>query len=565
MTTAELYQSSLESAERAQRAPVPARFFVSMAAIYLLIIGSYFSLYTPLHAVVINNWWINPALTLLVAGLCSSLLIAAIGTGSNSLAGLLPVWIVVISLGSVVAAYEIAVLIQMAGGQIEALKPLWEYIPSIGQRYATPSQASFVIAHSAGIVVLEELAKLAPVLVLIAIGQIRSMQSALCAAALTGLTYGLMESNCYGYTDFVGVGEPLTEYLSRYFTMSTTHALWDATGAGVAMLLCLRGSSLGGCVLGFIVTITMHLCHNFLQEIFTPAVQVATILGVIFPVYVLTKRGWRTALPQPPRSGAAIMISIGFTLLLTTVSAAAHFVQWDTSKVTQQVVLVSQSMDQISRVLEKTDAPFNPQMVDEFDARQPIEARMGQDLKDLAHWVRDAGPNRHNAAAHITRIDLVAGRFRPADIRLSINAQRPFELLDDLSHELNRISRSANLQPQHPATLRWNVTVDSVDTTASVPQDGSFKFFLILLNGKQADEPLVPAAQSDVFAASLASPWAAEMTAQNNCAILSLAGMDSRGGCRILDYAVLPTKSLDGNVKLARGTLIRLKVMSDQQ
>ncbi|HVT91168.1 MAG TPA: PrsW family glutamic-type intramembrane protease, partial [Tepidisphaeraceae bacterium] len=444
----------------------------------------------------------------------------------------------------------------------DILGPISEYIPPPHGQPASSSQVLFIAANFVGFVIAEEVAKLVPVLVMIRMKWIRTTQAALCCGALAGMVFGLIESNCYGYIDFLGVGQPITEYLGRYVTMSTTHGLWDALGAGSAMWLGRRKARQGGsapfaaCVAGFLLTVAIHLCHNTLQAAISPVIQLITILGILLPAYILIKNGWqhREISPEELRP---VPVVLALAILLGAGSAMAILVPWMPLRTGQQVALLSENVSQLDHLMAGEDWDNLQRITEEIEVCQPSLPRLHDSFAQIIQYLRDDGTHE------IARMTVGTGAFSPVMLRRSIATRHPQRLLNDVRYELNRASNSSELSTINPTIRRWQIEITSIESPIQHPVDG--KLCMILLSGQKLDEMLVPEELSESFESNLAAPWRTDVALQETQPILVLGHIDSHGNGRLLDAVAIPPKSFRGQLHLMRGSLANVHIHFDAE
>jgi hypothetical protein len=543
-----------------QEREIPPRFYLGMAALYALVILPYLTVYTSLGWVAISVLWINPIITFVCAAAVASLLLLAIGMGETSRKAMVRLLLVVFVLGVIVDVAEVAVAYVAEGGKID-----WQIMQSVPRDYDsqhTVLDVVVAIGLTIGTVVVEECSKLLPVLVLIAFGKIRSMQAGIAAAALAGLTFGLIESNLYGYINLQGM--QISEYLMRYFSMSVTHALWDALGAGVAFLFVRNGQpTLRSCFGGFVLTCVLHLSHNALQAIITPTIQAVTICFLLLPVYILTKSARRKSKVV---DDFAFEIPIaGFIVLLFTVaSAAAMFLPTQTYRTAEQVCEYAHTVNQIAWMLNGKEVDSADSTIKEMSTQDITIPHLRDDLLDALHQVQ--AQQSLDGADRTYAILLNAVKVSPSMIQSAIVKRRPYLDLDDARHALNGVNAAADLQLPFKRIRRWDITVKSVTLPDAVTKNGGdVELHVLLASGQQLADTLFPAVLSDAFTAHRPLPsWQTSLSLAEDRPIVILYGVD-QNAAYVLDASPLPFADFTGELRMPRGCAVNLSVQYDGQ
>ena len=183
-------------------------------------------------------------------------------------------------------------------------------------------------ARFAGMLVMEELIKLTPVLVLVWRGRIRNAQGAMLCGVLSGLSFGCVEGISYGYLVYPVAQEPVTTYLTRFFIMSPLHGIWDALAGGLIFFLAgharsntARGPTFGSAAAAFACAVVFHVTHNALQAILGPMMQIATVFALLAPLYLMAKHARKRAAAEGSPDGGQLVgdlhlltfcLSVGF-------------------------------------------------------------------------------------------------------------------------------------------------------------------------------------------------------------------------------------------------------------
>jgi hypothetical protein len=268
---------------------VPLRFRIGMALIYLTLLMSFFSLNTSAGSQPLEEE-AAPWLTLGSVVLCSALFVTAFGTARKGL-----------------IAFSVLVPLLLGGAVIYGelafnhwLKPFIEPLVRDRTREALLEAAPYIALGLAFVVfvpLVEEAAKLVPLLLLCRWRRIPDMRSAMICGALAGMCFGVIEANVYAFIEYGPEKFEAGQWIIRYYGMCLTHGMWDALGGALMFCFLSRGSTGGGAIFKSWATVSIvHLAHNGLQAIIGPVTQIATMIGLLLPIYILARRAWR----EPP-------------------------------------------------------------------------------------------------------------------------------------------------------------------------------------------------------------------------------------------------------------------------
>src|SRR5688572_24760951 len=163
---------------------VPKRFFIGMAALYVLMLGLFFALESPLYETMPSWPWLMPAMAGGSFLLVSTLFVIIIGRGRTS--GLLLAACTILSLAfAVVAAVYSTNLAYDSSGRVGALEPALRPIRWFADRINDPeAPLAARLAVQLGTIPLEHALIMLPVFVLLALRVLRTPQAAMLAAAL---------------------------------------------------------------------------------------------------------------------------------------------------------------------------------------------------------------------------------------------------------------------------------------------------------------------------------------------------------------------------------------------
>ena len=535
----------------------------------------FFSNISPLRTVVFDPRLLNPIITAATVGLCGSLLLLAVGPLDLKASTLISLLFIVFELGVIVDVLEEALNMADKGVKISFFEPMAQAMRATRDAPIDSHDLMILLATSLGMIAAEELSKLGVVLVFIRMRLIRSPQAAIGCAALAGLTFGLIESNAYGYLNFAAGQSALPEYFTRYLIMSPVHALWDMIGVGIAFALAARRgvgasdpqpSSLD-CVLAFIVTNIIHNAHNDLQPAVGAQTQYVSVLLVLLIVYVLAKKAWRGAAWPPAHSNArGGLVFLG--LLLGGGSVAMGFVPRQTALAAEKVDQYAENIRLLQNALEHPEA-MDLQSASfrnfEFQIGQfrPSEAGVGDAIHELLEDVRHQSAMPHEvtfAPFWLENMNTLSS------VNQTIRDRRAAFLLNQCRFAANDISWQHDLDPQFGPTSFWRVEAANVE----LPQ-------LLLHTIHTANICLVIVTsdndQSNYFAAacgpkmapntsSTAKSWKSELYLESVKPTLCVVAING-DNARVVDRIELPEKDFSGELSGKNGSGVRLIVQHE--
>jgi hypothetical protein len=270
---------------------VPPRFFIGMGMIFTVLMGALFTIGTRIESMHPRAVQWAPMLTAISLVVCGSAFLMAFGAPQPKAILLATSLALVFSIIAMVPEYF-------------AHKPIRD-----DQSNYTPIdimlQLGALLVLIIALPLLVEAAALLPTFILIRLGRVTSMRSAMICAAISGLICGLIESNEYAFLGHELPGLGGGQWVGRFVGWSLTHGVWAAAGAGLAYHFARRKlesvPSTGDFVKAFAIIFAVHFADALLALI-TPATQIVTMLALLPVVYGLGKSAWReepAGEPQP--------------------------------------------------------------------------------------------------------------------------------------------------------------------------------------------------------------------------------------------------------------------------
>src|SRR5688572_14111855 len=259
---------------------VPARFFLGMLALYVLMVGLFALLESPLYQHVPTWPYFIPACAGGAFLVMSTLFLMIIGRGRTGGMLLIATALVAIALAVVTSVVATGLAFELRG-RAGPLEPLVRFLAKsawlINDESAPIARQLIEIT---GLFAAEHAAVLLPVFALVLVGALRTPQRAMFVAALSGVTFNCVMSIALGYGEFAVENSPITQYLLRFVNMSAAHAMWAAVGAGWLFFPprpdgTFARPSVWRFVRSFILVLFLRLFHDLL-EVVHPATNVMT-------------------------------------------------------------------------------------------------------------------------------------------------------------------------------------------------------------------------------------------------------------------------------------------------
>ena len=587
---------------------VPARFFLGMIALYVLIVGLFALLESPLYQQVPSSSWFIPA----CAGggflLVSTLFLMIIGRGRTSGAALIVAALVVVALAILTTVCATGLALDLRG-RAAYLDPLLRLLarPAWMLHDERQSPAATVIAGFA-LFAAEHLVILLPVFALALLGVLRTPQRAMFLAAVCGVAFNCVMSTAIGYGEFALENAPVTQYLLRFVNMSAAHAMWAAVGAGCLFFpaAARAGGSFGrpsiGRVIGaFVLVLLLRLFHDLL-EVVHPATNVLTMLVLLAPMYGLARAGWRrasiaemTALPPapPPSTSSAAepaspapprrrfilpWPSVALTIACA-LAALAYVVPPDLRQsliALHGVNWLGFEIDSIHRVKDDASYAARRDAVAKWD-----ESLLPPALRDArAIYLRAIDPFKQTR-----EFDTLSGKtVASGALRLGANGVDENALDDAIAVpppqialnvarvRLNQFAAARGWPAPTSVAQHWRLTVWSVTPSAAATAyneltDTLEPYLLVAIH--RDDTKVIPFARSDVLSAAATATTPQPLTvldvyAADEIPRLYLIDRDAMpggsSGGELLDFLDLPPNALDGTLTLRHGTTVRLRL-----
>jgi len=331
--TAEPGQTTVEYAPKRGWGRLPKRFFLGTMLLYGLVMGTYLLVLTPLHHAIPNWRTLVPFLAFASYYIAAGLFMLILGRGHVSR------WAVLISVGAtfiIAGLLSVGLRAQLLHDAIDPaqghLRAAVAVVASIVKWTFAGGSATANMLEIAGMVLLEEATKLAPVFLLIAAGKIKTAHGAMLCAALAGLTFGTVEAVSYGYLEYPAANAPVTTYLTRFLVMAPLHGMWDALAGGLVFFLSGRWRSsdsrrpeIGAYIAAFASAVVFHILHNALQAKYGAATQIGSVFALLAPLYLMSRVARRRseAMGQPqelPFVGDVHLLMISMSTMFLAVS-----------------------------------------------------------------------------------------------------------------------------------------------------------------------------------------------------------------------------------------------------
>jgi hypothetical protein len=144
-------------------------------------------------------------------------------------------------------------------------------------------------------VTIEESIKLTPIIVLVLAGLFPTPRVAMLCAALSGMSFGMIEAINYSVFIYPAGGSPISSYLVRTRVMAPSHGVGTAIACGFIYFAAIvrggRGAtpSAFDAMLGFMAAMVLHAAHNALQHATGPFAQVVTIFMQLAVLHALVR------------------------------------------------------------------------------------------------------------------------------------------------------------------------------------------------------------------------------------------------------------------------------------
>lgn len=309
---------------------VPTHFFVGTVLLYALVLGTFLLTATSLRHAEPNWRTLVPFAAAVSFYVASNLFLLILGRGHVSRWTVLKCVAATLIMTTTFCVILRARLLvnQLPDDALNMRRLLMATDEHVRALLETPTWLARSVRF-AGMLIMEELIKLAPVLFLIWRGRIRNAHAAMLCGALSGLAFGCVEGISFGYLVYPVKQEPVTTYLVRFFIMSPLHGIWDALAGGLAFFLAgqdrshaMRGGpTWGSMAAAFACAVVFHVTHNALQAIVGPIMQIATVFALLAPLYLMAKHARkRAALEGSPDGGQLVgdlhlltfCLSVGF-------------------------------------------------------------------------------------------------------------------------------------------------------------------------------------------------------------------------------------------------------------
>jgi hypothetical protein len=169
------------------------------------------------------------------------------------------------------------------------------FINSPLQAFGGENRALGMLGRIVLMVTIEESIKLAPIIVLVLVGIFRQPKVAMLCAALSGMSFGMIEAINYSVFVYPAGGSPVTSYLVRTMVMAPSHGVGTAIACGVMFFAALLRGGRGtaptafDALLGFMSAMVLHVGHNALQAATGPYAQLITIFLQLAVLYGLVR------------------------------------------------------------------------------------------------------------------------------------------------------------------------------------------------------------------------------------------------------------------------------------
>lgn len=288
-----------EPARPRTRRRVPKRFFLGTIAFYGVILGAYLLKNSVLQTAIPNWRTVVPLLAGISFYIMANLFLLILGRGYVSR------WVVLRCILATLILTVLLCLFLRSRMLFHAFDPSYVRLRDFLDMVARIQESLFAprglwpqMIQFTGMIVLEEIVKLAPVFAWIALGKIRTAHAAMLCGALCGLTFGTVEAISFGYLVYPRseLPTPITEYFIRFFVMSPTHGVWDALVGGLVFFLSGRTRSTdkrkpgrGAYAAAFACGVVFHQLHNALQIRFGPITQILTVFAFLAPLYLMAR------------------------------------------------------------------------------------------------------------------------------------------------------------------------------------------------------------------------------------------------------------------------------------
>jgi hypothetical protein len=443
-------------------------------------------------------------------------------------------------------------------------------------------------------VIVEETIKLLPLFVLIALGRIRTAHAGMLCGALAGLTFGIVEGVTFGYLEYSSAQRPLTTYLTRFMVMAPQHAVWDALAGGIIFFVGDELPSNGSrrptaraCATGFAWAVIFHLCHNGLQAMLGPFTQVATVFGLMMPLYLLAKAARRRSAMEEFDSSRQIfgdlhVLTISIGTLFLAGSAAFSRTAGRTARLLEDQSVMTDALADLQHagsvaavdaaragLLQSNLMSGDPELRRIRDRVLASAATMSQ-MDAKLHFLNDVGADHPKFVAGPDGVPSAA-------LEREMDVRQAYLLLDDCRLRLNRFAARRDLPPPYPPIGHWLLTVQSVRLSPAAAarcvreeplEHAAPDPYVVLATARGADayEAIAqsPAPKSDTLSVVFSPPWTVEAAMKQDRVVLCLIdddGPDARG--ELLDTVELPRRNFSGELKAGGGSRITVEFQYD--
>jgi RsiW-degrading membrane proteinase PrsW (M82 family) len=575
---------------------VPRRFFLGTFALYAMFLGTFLLSASPLQRVIPHVETAVP----LVAGfsfyLSGNLFLLILGRGHVSRWTVLLVILSTLVLASTLCLALRASMVYPAVDPDSAsgLRTLLKHIAELVNRFALPAPGQRGYLKLIAMVIVEETIKLLPVFVLIALRRIRTAHAGMLCGALAGLTFGIVEGITFGYLEYSSAQRPLTTYLTRFLVMAPQHAVWDALAGGIIFFVgdelpgnASRRPTARACATGFAWAVVFHVCHNGLQAMLGPFTQVATVFGLMMPLYLLAKAARRRSAMEDFDSSRQIFgdlhvltISIG-TLFLAGSAAFSRTAGRTARLLEDQSVMTDALADlQHASTVRRVDAARAELLRSSLVSDDPELARIRDrvlasaatlsQLDAKLHFLGNAGSD---GQTFISGTDGVPS----AVLDRGVDVRQAYLLLDDCRLRLNRFAARRDLPRPYPPIGHWLLTVRSMHLSAPAaarclrdePLEHAAPDPYVMLATARSDNAFQavaqsPAPMSDTLSVAFSPPWTMEASMKDDRVVLCLIDDDGPDACgELLDIVELPRRSFSGELEAAGGSTIAVEIQYD--